>query len=162
MIPTWTVTASASVSLSTSGGNFEALDTSDTATIHITDTLDTTTVTLNDSKAENNSLIHTASVDNAPQTPFSVTDNGVVIHFAAGALTGSSDPQPAQGDDPYVDGDSFSVSIASTSGGNFEALDTSDTATIHITDTLDTTTVTLNDVSAAGENEQPDLHRQCR
>ncbi|MEZ5483443.1 MAG: immunoglobulin-like domain-containing protein [Porticoccaceae bacterium] len=100
-----------------------------------------------------NSLIYTASVDNAPQTPFSVTlDNGVVIHFAAGALTGSSDPQPAQGDDPYVDGDSFSVSIASTSGGNFEALDTSDTATIHITDTLDTTTVTLNDVSAAENN----------
>ncbi|MCB1668488.1 MAG: retention module-containing protein [Pseudomonadales bacterium] len=114
----------------------------------------TTTVTLNDvSAAENNSLIYTASVDNAPQTPFSVTlDNGVVIHFAAGALTGSSDPQPAQGDDPYVDGDSFSVSIASTSGGNFEALDTSDTATIHITDTLDTTTVTLNDVSAAENN----------
>ncbi|MEZ5483445.1 MAG: immunoglobulin-like domain-containing protein [Porticoccaceae bacterium] len=65
-------------------------------------------MTLNDvSAAENNSLIYTASVDNAPQTPFSVTlDNGVVIHFAAGALTGSL-IRNRHKDDPYVDGDSF-------------------------------------------------------
>ncbi|MEZ5483448.1 MAG: hypothetical protein R3E73_15235 [Porticoccaceae bacterium] len=59
-----------------------------------------------------------------------------------------------------TDGDSFSVSIASTSGGNFEALDTSDTATIHITDTPGHHHGDLN-VSAA-ENNSLDLHRQCR
>ncbi|WIO75538.1 type I secretion C-terminal target domain-containing protein [Porticoccaceae bacterium LTM1] len=134
---------------STSGGNYEALDTSSTATVTINDTVDTTTVTLDDVTVnEDQTITYTASVDNAPQGAFSVTlDNGVVINFADGALTGSSAPQAAQGDDAYVDGDSFNVSIASTSGGNYEALDTSSTATVTISDTVDTTTVTLDDVT---------------
>ena len=89
------------------------------------DTLDVTTVTLDDVTVnEDQTVTYTASVNNAPQSAFSVTlDNGVVINFAAGSLTGSSTAQPAQGEDVYVDNDSFSVAIDSTSGGNFEALD---------------------------------------
>ncbi|KEA62986.1 T1SS secreted agglutinin RTX [Marinobacterium lacunae] len=130
---------------STSGGNYEDLDTSDTATITINDTIDTTTVTLDDvTVSEDGTITYTASVDNAPQGAFSVTlDNGVVINFLDGQTSGSSVAQPAQGEDVYIDAESFNVSIASTSGGNYEALDTSDTATVTINDTIDTSTVTL-------------------
>ncbi|WP_143004401.1 immunoglobulin-like domain-containing protein, partial [Halomonas shengliensis] len=109
------------------------------------DTTDTTTVTLDDVTVnEAQQLVYTASVDNAPQGAFSVTlNNGVVINFADGALTGSSEPQPAQGEDVYLDADSFPISIASTSGGNYEALDTTDTATVTITDTINDSFVTL-------------------
>jgi len=134
----------------TGGGANEVLQFDPTPVdINVIDTIDTTTVTLNDvTVAEDGTITYTASVDNAPQGAFSVTlNNGVVINFASGSLTGSSDPQLAQGDDPYLDGESFVVSIASTSGGNYEALDTTDTATVTIEDTIDTTTVTLNDVT---------------
>ncbi len=128
------------------GGENESLsfDPSEILT-SILDTIDTTTVTLDDvTVSEDGTITYTASVDNAPQGAFSVTlNNGVVINFADGSLTGSSAPQAAQGDDPYVDGESFNVSITSTSGGNYEALDTSDTALITINDTIDTTTVNL-------------------
>lgn len=106
----------------------------------------TTTVTLDDVTVdEAGTITYTASVDNAPQGAFSVTlNNGVVINFADGALTGSSAPQTAQGEDPYVDGENYTVSIVSTSGGNYEDLDTSDTALVTINDTIDTSTVTLS------------------
>lgn len=112
----------------------------------IFDTIDTTTVTLNDvNVAEDGSITYSASVDHAPQGNLSITlSNGVVIVIPDGTTTGSSDPQPAQGDDVYLDGESFEVSIASTSGGNYEALDTSDTATVTISDTIDTVTATLS------------------
>ena len=132
-----------------SGGNYEAVNIADTATVTITDTIDTTVVTLNDvAVLENGAITYTASVNNVPQTAFSVTlSNGVVINFAAGSPTGSSAPQPAQGDDVYQDGQSIPVSIASYSGGNYEAVNIADTATVTITDTIDTTVVTLNDVA---------------
>ncbi|SLN76162.1 hypothetical protein ROG8370_03851 [Roseovarius gaetbuli] len=138
------------------GGNYEDLNTSDTATVTVNDTTggpdDLTTVTLDDvTVLENGTITYTASVNNAPQGAFSVTlDNGVVINFADGALTGASEPQNAQGEDPYLDGETFDVTIASTAGGTFEALDTTDTATVTINDTIDTTTVTLNDVTVDG------------
>jgi hypothetical protein len=143
--------SSSSISIaSTSGGNFEALDISSTASVQISDTIDTTVVTLNNVSAlENAPLVYTASVNNAPQSAFDVMlSNGVVIHFDAGSMLGSSAPQPAQGDDAYLDASSSSISIASTSGGNFEALDISSTASVQISDTIDTTVVTLNNVSA--------------
>ena len=143
---------------STSGGNFEALDLTDTATVTISDTDDTTTVTLDDvSVNEDQTITYTASLSNVdgvgPQGAFSVTlDNGVVIDFADGDTTGTSSAQAAQGDDVYVDGESFGVSIASTSGGNFEALDLTDTATVTISDTIDEVVATLTaDVSSIGE-----------
>jgi len=130
---------------STSGGNYEDLDTTDTATVTISDTIDTTTVTLDDvSVAEDGTITYSASVDNAPEGNLTITlTNGVVITIPDGATTGSSAPQAAQGDDVYVDGESFNVGIQSTSGGNYEALDSSDTATVTVTDTIDTVTATL-------------------
>jgi hypothetical protein len=47
-----------------------------------------------------------------------------------------------------VDGESFDVSIASTSGGNYEALDTSDTATVTVSDTTNIVTATLTTVTS--------------
>ncbi|MGB3897912.1 MAG: type I secretion C-terminal target domain-containing protein, partial [Mesorhizobium sp.] len=55
-----------------------------------------------------------------------------------------------QGDDPYQDGATTTVSIASHSGGNYEDVDISDTATVTITDTVDVVTATLT----AGDAEQ--------
>ncbi|MFM5589165.1 immunoglobulin-like domain-containing protein, partial [Aeromonas rivipollensis] len=132
--------------VSTTGGNLGTPDISDTATVTINDTINITTVTLDDVTVnEDQTLTYTASVDNPTQSAFSVTlSNGVVIHFADGASVGSSDPQPAQGDDVHLDSDSFVVSIASTSGGNYEALDTTDTATVTIIDTVDEVTVNLS------------------
>lgn len=111
----------------------------------------TTTVTLNDVTVfENQTYSYTASVNHAPQTAFTVTlNNGMAINFAAGSTTGTSAVQPAQGEDPYIDNTNFTVSIASTTGGNYEALDISDTATVTIKDTIDATTLTLNDVTVS-------------
>src|SRR5690606_37349235 len=112
-------------------------------------------VTLDDvAVLENEQIVYTASVNNAPQTAFSIgRASWRERNFAAGSTTGSSAPQAAQGDDPYLDGATVQVSILSHSGGNYEAVDISDTATVTITDTIDTTVVTLDDVAVL-ENEQ--------
>lgn len=139
----------------TGGAEFENLVYTDKATVTIDDTINATTVTLDDiNVTEVGTITYTASVDNAPQGAFSVTlNNGVVINFVDGALTGSSAPQAAQGDDVYNDGRSYSISISSTSGGNYEAVNTGSTATVTITDTIDTVTATLTtDVSEISEN----------
>ena len=122
---------------------------------NVNDAVDTTVVTLNDvSVLENEKIVYTASVNNAPQTAFSVTlNNGVVIYFNAGSTTGSSTPQPAQGEDPWNDGSQTTLSIASTSGGNFEALDITDTATLTISDTIQTNFITLHDVTVSETGE---------
>ncbi|WP_438971918.1 DUF5801 repeats-in-toxin domain-containing protein, partial [Methylophaga sp.] len=140
----------------TTGGNYSSLDISDDATVTISDTIDTTTVTLNDvNVAEDGTITYSASVDNAPQGNLTITlTNGVEITIPDGATSGSSAPQAAQGDDVYVDGESFNVGIQSTSGGNYEQLDTTDTAAVTISDTTDTVTATLStattDVSEDG------------
>ena len=138
---------------STSGGNFEALDTSDTATISVSDTLDTTTITLGDVEVAegSGSATITATLSNpVTGSPLEITlDNGATITIGVGESSGTSTAFDVQDDDVYVDGESYSVAIQSTSGGNFEALDTSDTATISVSDTLDTTTITLGDVEVA-------------
>ncbi|WP_244550347.1 DUF5801 repeats-in-toxin domain-containing protein, partial [Bradyrhizobium sp. cf659] len=133
------------------GGNYELLDTTDTATVTVNDTINTNFVTLHDVVVlENETIVYTAHMDYASLTPFTVTlDNGVNITFAPGQLLASSAPQPAQGDDVYLDGQSTQVSITGTSGGNFEAVNysTYGHATVTIKDTIDPTTVTLNDVT---------------
>ncbi|OWV96968.1 immunoglobulin-like domain-containing protein [Rhizobium sp. R693] len=128
------------------GGNFEnPVYSSANVIATVSDTTDTTTVTLHDvTVTEAQQIVYTASVDHAPQTAFDVTlNNNVVIHFAAGATTGSSDPQAAQGEDVFKDGSTSTLSIASTTGGNYENLDTSSTAKLTVSDTTDTVTATL-------------------
>jgi len=107
-------------------------------------------VTLDDVTVdEDEAITYTASVDSAPvgSNLLITLDNGVVITILAGEFTGSSDPQPAQGDDIYLDSESFDIAITSTSGGGYDSLDISDTATVTINDTIDDTTLTLNDVT---------------
>ena len=132
---------------STSGGNYEDLNTDDVATVTVEDTIDTTTVTLSDPTVdEGGNATITASVNNAPDgTDLVLTlSNGETITIDAGTTSGSV-TFAVQGDDAYVDGESFDVSISSTSGGNYEDLNTDDVATVTVEDTIDTTTVTLSD-----------------
>ncbi|MFT3848316.1 MAG: retention module-containing protein [Propionivibrio sp.] len=138
-----------------SGGNFEHLAIDPTAaTTAVTDTTDTTTVSLaaSPSVAEGGSIIYTASLTSAAETPVTVTlSNGAVINIAAGASTGSvSVPAPA--DDVYVDAGSVSATISGASGGNFEHLVVNGAAaTTSVSDTIDTTTVSLTGAGSVVE-----------
>ncbi|MCW8964524.1 MAG: hypothetical protein OQL16_12065, partial [Gammaproteobacteria bacterium] len=75
-------------------------------------------------------------------------DNGATITITVGNTTGTSTSfTVANTEDPYVDAGSYTVGISGTSGGNFTALDTTDTALVSVGDTTDITTLTLNDVN---------------
>ncbi|MEY9539954.1 ATP-dependent Zn protease [Bradyrhizobium diazoefficiens] len=138
------------------GGNYELLDTTDTATVTVNDTITTNFVTLDNVVVfENQTFVYTAHMDYASLTPFTVTlNNGVNITFAPGQFTATSDPQPAQGEDVYVDGQVIPVSIASTSGGNFEAVNTTTygNATVTTKDTIDPVTATLSATPSTSED----------
>ncbi|MCL2900400.1 immunoglobulin-like domain-containing protein, partial [Brenneria tiliae] len=132
--------------------NFEQLDTSDTATVTVTDTVDTTTLTLGDiTVAEgSDSATVSATLSNPTDRAFTVTlNNGATITFAAGSTTGTSSAFAVQSDDVYQDGESYTLRVTDVGEHNFEQLDTSDTATVIVTDTVDTTTLTLGDVTVA-------------
>ncbi|MFR0676039.1 immunoglobulin-like domain-containing protein, partial [Enterobacterales bacterium AW_CKDN230030176-1A_HGKHYDSX7] len=106
----------------------------------------TTTVALSATPtvAEGGQIVYTATLTNAAQTPVTVTlSNGSVITIAAGQTAGSI-TVAAPGDDPYIDAGSVRTTITSATGGNFENLVTSATpAVTAVTDTIDTSTVTL-------------------
>ncbi|MFK3944172.1 immunoglobulin-like domain-containing protein, partial [Pseudomonas monteilii] len=133
----------------TSGGNYENLVTAGTPSTTVTDgpgTSTTTTVALSATPtvAEGGQIVYTATLTNAAQTPVSVTlSNGSVITIAAGQTAGSI-TVAAPGDDPYIDAGSVSTTITGATGGNFENLAVSSTpAVTAVTDTIDTSTVTL-------------------
>jgi len=130
------------------GGNFENLITTDTALVTLNDTIDDTVLTLDDVAVDEGTSTATinASLTNPTDTEMTVTlTNGATIDFAAGASTGTSTPFAIQGDDPYWDGENYSVGIAQDGvvGGNFENLITTDTALVTLNDTIDTTTVSI-------------------
>ena len=141
----------------TSGGNFEALTTSDTSTLTVTDVVDTTTVTLADVTIAETASSYTVgvSIDNTPQTEMTVTlSNGATVTFGTDYVPGTvvqSSSVVINENDVFTEGDETkpTISISGTSGGNFEALTTSDTSTLTVTDVVDTTTVTLADVTIA-------------
>ncbi|GAB2881247.1 hypothetical protein GCM10027046_06880 [Uliginosibacterium flavum] len=147
---------SASVTITTlSGGNFENLVASSTpATTTITDDSDSTTVSLTatPSVAEGGSIVYTAALTNPAGTAMTVTlSNGAVVNIAAGASTGTVSVA-APTDDVYIDAGSVSATIASTSGGNFEAMKISPTAaTTTVSDTLNTVTATLTATASVVE-----------
>ncbi|WP_211343724.1 beta strand repeat-containing protein, partial [Neptunomonas concharum] len=139
---------------SATGGEYEALDTSDTTTTVLSDDSDTTTVTLEATPAveEGGTITYTATVDNAPEdTPLVITlDNGATITIPVGGTTGSVDVTAP--DDVYVDPDSdIVVGISSTTGGNYENLDTTDTATTVLSDDSDLTTLSLSGATTVAE-----------
>jgi len=135
----------------TTGGNFEALDTADTATVTVNDTVNATTVTLGDVAVdEGGNVTVTATLSNpVTGSPLVITlSNGATITIPVGATSGTSTPfAPGNTEDPYNDPSSSVVSINGTSGGNFEALDTTDTAAVTVNDTVNATTITLGDVT---------------
>ncbi|WP_095133360.1 retention module-containing protein [Pseudomonas sp. Irchel s3h14] len=129
------------------GGNYEKLEVdSKPADTSITDTADTTTLSLTatDSVAEGGSIVYTATLTNAAGTPVTVTlSNGAVITIAANATSGSV-TVAAPKDDAYIDAGKVSATITTAIGGNFENLVKSPAAAVTtVTDTLDTSTVTL-------------------
>ncbi|MBK5526453.1 LapA family giant adhesin [Pseudomonas sp. TH06] len=138
----------------TSGGNFENLVPNTTpATTTVTDSIDNTGLSLSatGSVAEGGSIVYTATLTNAAQTPVTVTlSNGSVITIEAGKTTGTV-TVPAPADDVYKDAGKVEVSIKDATGGNFENLVPSTVpAVTEVTDTIDTSTVKLTaDTSVA-------------
>ncbi|RXJ54122.1 immunoglobulin-like domain-containing protein [Candidatus Marinarcus aquaticus] len=151
-------TFSATVS-EVSGGNFDNVDFSDaTTTAQITDTIDTTTMTLETSAINEDSetVTVTAKLDNPAQTDMTVTlEDGTEITIEAGKTEGSTEVNLAEMSDVYNDDNgSYTATVESTTGGNFEKLDISGaTVTTAITDTIDTTTMTL-ETSAINEDSE--------
>ncbi|WP_283189570.1 LapA family giant adhesin [Pseudomonas sp. PMCC200344] len=137
------------------GGNYEKLEVnSKPADTSITDTADTTTVSLSatESVAEGGSIVYTANLNHAAGTPVTVTlSNGAVITIAANATSGSV-TVAAPKDDAYIDAGKVSATITAATGGNFENLVKSPAAAVTtVTDTLDTSTVTLTATSSVAE-----------
>ena len=150
-------------STTATGGTFEALAINPAAaTTAITDTINSTTVSLTatPSVAEGGTIVYTASLTSAAQSPVTVTlSNGATIIIASGSSSGSANVA-APGDDVYADAGSVSATINSASGGNFEALAINPAAaTTSVTDTLDTTTVSLSASSQRRGRRRHRLHR---
>ncbi|SCW99498.1 type I secretion C-terminal target domain (VC_A0849 subclass), partial [Pseudomonas sp. NFACC56-3] len=137
------------------GGNYEnlAID-GKTADTSVTDTQDTTGLTLSatDTVTEGGSIVYTATLTNAAGSPVTITlSNGAVINIAAGATTGTVTVD-APKDDVYKDAGKVEVSIDKATGGNFENLVPSTTpAVTDVTDTIDTSTVSLTATSTVAE-----------
>ena len=137
------------------GGNFEKLDTDRSAVVtKVTDSADATTLSLSatDSVAEGGSIVYTANLTNAAGTPVTVNlSNGAVITIAAGATSGSVTVK-APADDVYKDAGNVEATIKDATGGNFENLVKDPAAAVtSVTDTIDTSTVSLTATSSVAE-----------
>ncbi|MCS4263687.1 hypothetical protein EC837_5408, partial [Pseudomonas protegens] len=139
------------------GGNYEKLEISDKpAETSVTDTPDTTTLSLSatESVTEGGSIVYTATLTNAAGTPVTVTlSNGAVITIAAGATSGTA-TVAAPADDVYKDAGKVEATITKAEGGNFENLETNPTpAVTDVTDTIDTSTVSLTATPSVAEGD---------
>ncbi|MFJ4605243.1 immunoglobulin-like domain-containing protein, partial [Pseudomonas atacamensis] len=140
-----------------SGGNFENLVADKTpVSTTVTDTVDTTNLSLSatGSVAEGGQITYTATLTNAAGSPVTVTlSNGAVITIKAGETTGTVNI-PAPADDVYKDAGTVQATISSATGGNFEKLVSSTTpAVTSVTDTVDTTTVSITGSSSVAEGQ---------
>ncbi|MGL6452505.1 retention module-containing protein, partial [Aeromonas veronii] len=137
---------SASITTAT-GGNFESLVVDKTAAVtQINDTVDTTTATLTatPSVTEGGIITYTVTLSHPAQGAVSVTlSNGQVITVADGQSSGSIEYQTAA-NDVYNNASTVSTTISAVTGGNFEKLEVNSApAQTEISDSIDTTTVTL-------------------
>ncbi|MDI2593056.1 LapA family giant adhesin [Pseudomonas sp. 681] len=141
-----------------SGGNYENLVADKTpVSTTVTDTIDTTNLSLTatGTVAEGGQIVYTATLTNAAGTPVTVTlSNGAVITIDAGKTTGTvSVPAPA--DDVYKDAGTVQATITTATGGNFENLVSSTTpAVTNVTDTIDTTNLSLSATGTVAEGGQ--------
>ncbi|WP_421553903.1 immunoglobulin-like domain-containing protein, partial [Pseudomonas yamanorum] len=148
-------TVSTTISTAT-GGNFEKLvpDNTNPPTTVISDSIDTTTVTLSTTDTaitEGGQITYTATLSNEAQAPVTVTlSNGQVITIDAGKTTGTVVFQTPV-NDVYNNGSTVSTTITTATGGNFEKLvpDNTNPPTTVISDSIDTTTVTLSTTDTA-------------
>ncbi|WP_447756707.1 retention module-containing protein [Pseudomonas moraviensis] len=139
------------------GGNFENLVADKTpVSTTVTDTVDTTNLSLSatGSVAEGGQITYTATLTNPAGSPVTVTlSNGAVITIKAGETIGTVNV-PAPADDVYKDAGSVQATITSATGGNFENLVPSTTpAVTSVTDTVDTTTVSISGSSSVTEGQ---------
>ncbi|WP_235582373.1 S-layer family protein, partial [Rhizobacter sp. Root16D2] len=140
-----------------SGGNYEALTTTSTASTTVTDNASATTVTLSSSAnsvVEGGSVTYTATLDHAVTgTPLVLNlSNGQTITIPVGQSSASALAYVPRADDAYAQGtQTVTVGVASSSGGNFESLTTSSTVATSVTDDSDVTTVSLSGSSTVTE-----------
>ncbi|WP_339527729.1 immunoglobulin-like domain-containing protein, partial [Pseudomonas sp. EL_65y_Pfl2_R96] len=137
------------------GGNFENLATNPAAAVtNVTDTIDTSTVNLTATSAvaEGGTVVYTASVS-APVTgsPVVVTlSNGQTITIPVGASSASVNFTAPN--DALAGGGSLSVKIDDAKGGNYEKLEVDGkSADTSVTDTADTTTLSLSATDSVAE-----------
>ncbi|MEC4563222.1 retention module-containing protein, partial [Pseudomonas inefficax] len=115
---------------------------------------DTTCLTLSatETVAEGGTITYTATLTNKAGTDLVIKlSNGESITIAAGQKEASITVNTPD-DDVYIDAADLNVTITDATGGNFEKLDVSKTAAVtKVTDTIDTTTVTLTANSTVAE-----------
>ncbi|EOK5701288.1 immunoglobulin-like domain-containing protein [Vibrio vulnificus] len=100
-------------------------------------------MTTSDVNEDAASVTFTATLSNAAETEVTITTDLGDIVIAAGQKTGTL-VVDTQDSDVYVDASSITATVTAVDGGNFEAVDfSSATATAQISDTIDTTTLTL-------------------
>ncbi|MFP5427465.1 MAG: retention module-containing protein [Gammaproteobacteria bacterium] len=138
----------------TSGGSLSVNIDATPATTQIADTIDLTTATLTatPSVTEGGVITYTVTLSNPAQTPVTVTlSNGQTLAIAAGQSSASFNVQTAA-NDVYKNGSSVALSIDKAVGGNFESLVADKTpATTVVSDSLDTSTVTLTATPSVAE-----------
>ncbi|RCL20310.1 hypothetical protein C6A77_25165, partial [Pseudomonas sp. AFG_SD02_1510_Pfu_092] len=112
----------------------------------------TLSLTATDTVAEGGKITYTATLSNKAGTDLVIKlSNGESITIAAGQKEASITID-APSDDVYVDAANLSVTVTGTTGGDFEKLDVSKTpAVTQVTDTIDTTTVTLTATPSVAE-----------
>ncbi|MBY8932034.1 retention module-containing protein, partial [Pseudomonas sp. Wu6] len=101
-------------------------------------------------------LTYTATVTQAGTSDLTITlSNGAVITIPSGQLTGTVNVPLAPNDSPYLDASQISVNVTGITGGNNLVLTLDpNPAVTQITDTIDTTTVTLTAGSNVTEGGQ--------
>ncbi|WP_050585826.1 retention module-containing protein [Pseudomonas sp. CFT9] len=101
-------------------------------------------------------LTYTATVTRPSTSDLTVTlTNGAVITIPSGQLTGTVNVPLAPNDSPYIDPGQISVGVTGTTGGgNLVLTIDPNPGVTQITDTIDTTTVTLTAGSTVTEGGQ--------
>ncbi|WP_240435327.1 retention module-containing protein [Pectobacterium parmentieri] len=143
---------------STSGGSYTSLDTTSTTTTVVGDNNDSTTITLSSANevTEGGIITVTARVDNPVTGSPLVIDmgNNVSITIPVGQSSGTVDVA-TRPDDAYQQGNvPVEFSIVGTSGGNYEALDTTSTTRTTVVDNNDGTKITLEGPDTVTEGEE--------
>ncbi|MCK1794431.1 retention module-containing protein, partial [Pseudomonas violetae] len=89
-------------------------------------------------------LVYTANLSQAPLSDLTITlSNGAVIVVAAGQTTGTVNVPLAPNDTVYNDASQIEVNVTGTTGGGITVTPPTAPAVTQVTDTVDTTTVTL-------------------